>query len=60
MKYLIENFYRSITDGSPVPIPYREILLTTRIMDDLFAQLRNQSISGEGASSMRLEIASGR
>jgi predicted dehydrogenase len=39
MKYLIESFYRSIVDGTPVPIPYREILLTARIMDGIFAQL---------------------
>ncbi len=39
MKYLIESFYRSIVEGTPVPIPYREILLTTRIMDAIFAQL---------------------
>ena len=44
MKCLIESFYRSITDSTPVPIPYREILLTARIMDAIFAQLEvNQS-----------------
>ncbi|MGH9396516.1 MAG: Gfo/Idh/MocA family protein [Terriglobia bacterium] len=42
MKYLIESFYRSIVDGVPVPIPYREILLTARIMDKIFAQLGAQ------------------
>ena len=40
MKYLIESFYRSIVDGTPVPIPYREILLTSRIMDNIFDQIR--------------------
>jgi len=40
MKYLIESFYRSILDGTPVPIPYREILLTAKIMDSIFDQLR--------------------
>jgi predicted dehydrogenase len=40
MKYLIESFYDSITRGTPVPIPYREILLTARIMDAIFDQLR--------------------
>lgn len=39
MKFLIESFYRSIIDGTPVPIPYREILLTARIMDSIFAQV---------------------
>jgi predicted dehydrogenase len=39
MKHLIESFYRSITEGSPVPIPYREILLTATIMDRIFEQV---------------------
>jgi predicted dehydrogenase len=42
MKFLIESFYRSIVEGAPLPIPYREILLTTRIMDAIFAQLDAQ------------------
>lgn len=43
MKYLIESFYRSILEGAPAPIPYREILLTAQIMDAIFAQLNEQS-----------------
>ena len=39
MKYLIEQFYLSISENRPPPIPYREILLTTRIMDSIFAQV---------------------
>lgn len=39
MKYLIERFYESITGDVPPPIPYREIILTARIMDSIFAQL---------------------
>ena len=39
MKYLIEAFYRSIRDDAPLPIPYREILLTARIMDAIFEQM---------------------
>jgi hypothetical protein len=35
----MEAFYHSIREDTPVPIPYREILLTTRIMDDIFNQL---------------------
>lgn len=42
MKYLIEAFYESITKGTPVPIPYSEILLTARIMDAIFVQLNSQ------------------
>lgn len=40
MKHLIECFYRSIERDTPVPIPYREIMLTGRIMDAIFEQLR--------------------
>jgi predicted dehydrogenase len=39
MKELIECFYNSIRSGSPPPIPYREIILTARIMDEIFAQI---------------------
>jgi predicted dehydrogenase len=39
MKFLIESFYRSITEGAPLPIPYREIQLTATIMDAIFEQL---------------------
>jgi len=39
MKYLMESFYSSIQEVAPVPIPYREILLTTRIMEEVFGQL---------------------
>jgi len=42
MKYLIESFYRSIRESAPDPIPHSEILLTTRIMDTIFAQLNAQ------------------
>jgi|SRR5215472_1484169 len=45
MKYLIESFYHSIRDGAPTPIPYSEILLTARIMDEIFAQLGHQQPS---------------
>lgn len=41
MKFLIESFYRSIALDMPLPIPYREILLTTRLMDSIFRQLAN-------------------
>ena len=41
MKYLIESFYGSINRDSPLPIPYREILLTARIMDQIFARLKH-------------------
>ena len=41
---LIAAFYSSVAEGAPLPIPYREILLTSRIMDAAFGQLsRNAS-----------------
>jgi len=39
MRFLIESFYRSVAENTPVPISYREILLTTKIMDDIFRQI---------------------
>jgi predicted dehydrogenase len=42
-KYLIESFYRSINEDAPVPIPYREILLTSRIMDAIFEQISDKN-----------------
>jgi predicted dehydrogenase len=39
MKELIERFYDSIRKGNPLPIPYREIILTAKIMDEIFAQI---------------------
>lgn len=38
-KQLIESFYRSIIEDTPVPIPYREIILTSKIMDQIFEQI---------------------
>jgi predicted dehydrogenase len=54
MKYLIEHFYRSITEGEPLPIPYREILLTTRIMDVIFAQLAERASVGRVARNQEV------
>jgi hypothetical protein len=39
MKELIERFYNSIRSRSAPPVPYREIILTARIMDEIFAQI---------------------
>jgi len=57
MKYLIESFYRSILDGSPVPIPYREILLTSKIMDAIFSQLDAQRCEIPEHDQMELNAA---
>jgi len=58
MKYLIESFYCSIRDDSPVPIPYREILLTARIMDAIFEQVaanRSQDFSSAALGQLRAD-----
>jgi predicted dehydrogenase len=39
MRVLMQAFYRSITHGTSLPISYREILLTSLIMDEIFSQL---------------------
>src|ERR1019366_9913510 len=48
MKDLIERFYHSIVDGSPVPISCREILLVSQLMDSIFEQIGAPS-AGESA-----------
>ena len=42
LKCLIEKYYESIESNKPVPIPYREILLTSLIMDEIFSQLKSR------------------
>jgi hypothetical protein len=51
MKVLIQSLYRSISEGAPLPIPYREILRTSRIMDEIFSQVHSAQmvLSREGA-----------
>jgi hypothetical protein len=50
MKELIERFYNSIRLNSPPPIPYREILVTARIMDEIFAQISPDRIAKPAAA----------
>lgn len=57
MHYLIQSFYRSITNDTPVPLPYREILLTVKIMDDIFAQLDEHRSQIHGRDPMPLPAA---
>jgi predicted dehydrogenase len=38
-QFLITSFYRSVSDGGDLPISYREIVLTSKIMDDIFEQI---------------------
>ena len=39
MKFLIESFYKSIQNKGPLPFSYRDIALTTKIMDQIFEQI---------------------
>jgi predicted dehydrogenase len=39
MAHLIQEFYGAIRDGTSLPITYREIILTAKIMDNIFRQL---------------------
>jgi predicted dehydrogenase len=39
LKRLIEGFYDSIVSGRPLPISYREMLITSKIMDEAFKQI---------------------
>lgn len=57
LKYLIESFYRSITDGDPVPIPYREIILTARIMDGIFGQLGEERPQSAPPTNLQAQAA---
>jgi predicted dehydrogenase len=50
LQTLIASFYRSIAEGAPLPIPYREILLTSRIMDAAFDQLAGRSCTTDRAT----------
>jgi predicted dehydrogenase len=45
MRRLIGAFYKSISSKGPVPIPYDEILRTSRIMEEIFSQLSSQASS---------------
>ena len=56
MKVLIESLYRSIREDTPVPIPYREILLTARIMDVIFDQLRDRVPDQPAANRSQEEL----
>lgn len=42
MKMLIEKFYQAAAAKAPPPIPYPEILRTSRIMDDIFNQIHKK------------------
>jgi hypothetical protein len=59
MKELIYRFYESVRGHAPVPIPYREIILTARIMDEIFAQTYSVSRDSDVAGIVaRSDVAS--
>ena len=45
LKTLIGHFYNSIINDAPLPLSYREILLTSRIMDEIFSQIIKEKAS---------------
>jgi predicted dehydrogenase len=55
MKNLIERFYRSILEGEAPPIPYREILLTAKIMDAIFERMEPVTRESHGLESVQTE-----
>jgi predicted dehydrogenase/predicted glycoside hydrolase/deacetylase ChbG (UPF0249 family) len=57
-KFLTESFYRSITEGTPGPIPPRQIWLTTWIMDQIFEQLANPPAFAPACSTLPPLLAS--
>ncbi len=42
LKILIESFYHAVEGKAPLPLTYREILLTSRIMDEIFIQIKQK------------------
>lgn len=53
-KYLMEAFYASIVKQTPIPIPYRQLLLTSRIMDSIFEQVAfDQSVLAKERSCLQ-------
>ncbi len=58
MRYLIGEFYRSIREDGPPPIPYSEILRTAKIMDRIFAQLsaRTPALTGNIDARLKAEL----
>jgi predicted dehydrogenase len=43
LRFFVQSFYRAINEGTPMPLTYREILLTSRIMDSIFEQIRSRN-----------------
>ena len=41
-KVLFEKFYRAVKKNEPLPISYKEILFTSKVMDEIFSQVKQQ------------------
>jgi len=42
LQALIDAFYKSIVGNSPLPLSYKEIILTAKIMDKIFEQIKRR------------------
>jgi len=58
MGHLIKIFHRAIMEKGEVPIPYREILLTAKIMDNIFQQLQAGGAQQDLSSSRAQHVPS--
>jgi predicted dehydrogenase len=56
MKELIERFYHSIRTNGLSPIPHREIMLTARIMDEIFAQIYPARVNAPAAQDPQKQL----
>ena len=50
MKWLIEKFYKAIENDDAPPIPYREIVMNVRIMQQIIAQISSLENAGDQAA----------
>jgi predicted dehydrogenase len=60
---LMNQFYAAIGSGSPLPLSYREILLTSRIMDEVFSQVltdRRKRIARMSSEAESVGVPAGR
>jgi predicted dehydrogenase len=56
MRRLMQAFYDSVRDDAPLPIPYDEILRTSLIMEEIFAQLSSQRGRGANHGDCGVEV----
>jgi predicted dehydrogenase len=55
MKFLMESFYHSILFETPLPISYREILLTAKIIDTIIWQVNKRLAENQAVSKAVLQ-----